>query len=134
MDESLQASLQAGLLAVAELLLVLAVVLLGTRLLFGYVARLAAWIDSGFQWSAGPVTTGPEAMLRRRGVARTSLDPRGKVTVGGELWHAVASEPVPAGEEVEILAVEGLTLRVTARGEPLPQDEGPEKTEAERAG
>lgn len=117
-------SLQASLLAVTELLLVLAAALLATRLLFGYVARLAAWIDSGFRWSAGPVTTGPEAMLRRRGVTRTSLDPRGKVTVGGELWNAVASEPVAAGREVEILAVEGLTLRVT----PRRRDSSPEDT------
>jgi len=116
-------SLQASLLAVTELLLVLAAALLATRLLFGYVARLAAWIDSGFRWSAGPVTTGPEAMLRRRGVARTTLDPRGKVTVGGELWNAVASETVTEGGEVEILAIEGLTLRVAPRRRDSPPED-----------
>lgn len=128
-------SLQASLLAVAELLLGLAVALLATRWLLGLVARFAAWIDSGFGASPGPVTTGSEGMLLRRGVARTPLDPRGKVRVGGELWHAVASEPVPAGREVEILEVEGLTLRVTTCREPrdTAPDEVPEKIVAEGA-
>ena len=122
MNESLQTSLQVA----AELLLMLAVVLLATRWLFGYVAQFAAWVDSGFRAAPGPVTTGSEGMLLRSGVARTPLDPRGKVKVGGELWHAVASEPVPAGEEVEILAVEGLTLRVKPRRRELR----PESTSA----
>jgi membrane-bound ClpP family serine protease len=106
-------TLTESLEAVADLLLVLAMFLLAARLLFSFVARFAAWIDSGFHWSPGPVTTGAEAMVHRRGVARTVLDPRGKVTVGAELWNAVASEPVAEGREVEVLAVEGLTLRVT---------------------
>lgn len=121
MNESLQTSLQAA----AELLLILAAVLLATRWLFGYVAQFAAWIDSGFRAAPGPVTTGSEGMLRRRGVTRTSLNPRGKVRVGSELWNAVATDPVAEGAEVEILAVEGLTLRVTAHREPpgSPRDE-----------
>jgi membrane protein implicated in regulation of membrane protease activity len=110
-------TLTESLEAVADLLLVMALFLLAARMLFGFVARFAAWIDSGFRWSPGPVTTGTEAMIRRRGVARTGLDPQGKVRVGGELWNAVASEPVAEGREVEVLAVEGLTLRVTERHE-----------------
>jgi len=98
-----------------ELLVTLAVILLATRFVFGYVAHLAAWIDSGFRSSPGPVTTGSEGMLRRRGVARTPLDPAGKVRVGSELWNAVASEPVAEGDEVAILGVDGLTLQVAPR-------------------
>lgn len=59
-----------------------------------------------------PVTTGREGLLNERGTARTPLDPRGKVFVHGELWDAVASEPVAAGELVAIVAVQNLTLEV----------------------
>lgn len=98
-------------LTVLEALVALAAAAVITRILFGYVARLAAWIDSGFE-SPGPPVTGAEGMRSLRGVAWTALDPRGKVRVRGELWNAEASEPVAAGGEVEVVAVEGLTLRV----------------------
>jgi membrane-bound serine protease (ClpP class) len=51
-------------------------------------------------------------MLRLRGVARSDLEPRGKVFVRGELWRARARRPVAAGEAVEVVDVEGLTLWV----------------------
>lgn len=51
-------------------------------------------------------------MVARFGRARTELAPRGKVFVSGELWHAVAERPVPAGARVEVLEREGLVLRV----------------------
>ena len=58
------------------------------------------------------VTTGREGLLEERGTARSSIAPRGKVTVRGEIWNAVADEPVEAGEPVEVLGVDGMTLRV----------------------
>lgn len=68
-----------------------------------------------------PVATGREGLLHERGTARTPLDPRGKVFVHGELWDAVAPEPVAAGEAVEIVAVHNLTLEVRA----LARERGP---------
>lgn len=100
----------AGLTAL-EALVALAAAAVVTRVLFGYVARLAAWIDSGGE-APGPPVTGAEGMRTLRGVAWTALEPRGKVRIRGELWNAEASEPVAAGGEVEVVAVEGLTLRV----------------------
>lgn len=61
-----------------------------------------------------PVATGREGLIHERGTARTPLDPRGKVFVHGELWDAVSPEPVAAGETVEIVAVQNLTLEVRA--------------------
>jgi len=61
-----------------------------------------------------PVRTGREGLLSEHGTARTPLAPRGKVFVHGELWDAVAPEPVAAGETVEIVAVQNLTLEVRA--------------------
>jgi membrane-bound serine protease (ClpP class) len=62
-----------------------------------------------------PVRTGLEGLRTETGIARSPLEPRGKVFVHGELWDARADQPVAAGEAVEILDVEGTVLRVRAR-------------------
>jgi len=62
-----------------------------------------------------PVRTGMEGMIHEIGIVRSALDPRGKVFVHGELWDAVAEEPVAAGERVEVVAVRNLTLAVRRR-------------------
>ncbi len=50
--------------------------------------------------------------MHEQGTARSPLAPRGKVFVHGEIWDAVAEEPVAAGEPVEVVGIEGLTLKV----------------------
>ncbi len=60
------------------------------------------------------VTTGVEGLVGERGQARTDVDLRGKVFIHGELWHARAEQPIAAGGEIEVTAVEGMTLRVRA--------------------
>lgn len=62
----------------------------------------------------GKVATGSEGLVGERGVARSDLDPEGKVFVHGELWRARAEAPVAAGQTVEVTAVHGLRLRVRA--------------------
>jgi membrane-bound serine protease (ClpP class) len=60
-----------------------------------------------------PYVTGAEALLGQEGVATSDLALRGTVRVSGEDWSAVAEAgPISAGETVEVLGVEGLTLRV----------------------
>ncbi len=56
--------------------------------------------------------TGEEGLVGEIGVARTPLQPEGKVFVHGELWDAVSSAHVAAGERVQVRSVEGLLLRV----------------------
>jgi membrane-bound serine protease (ClpP class) len=56
--------------------------------------------------------TGAEAMAGQSGVAVTPLTPEGWVVVRGERWRAVADAPAQPGENVEVTAVQGLTLRV----------------------
>ncbi len=56
--------------------------------------------------------TGREEMVGLLGVARTALAPDGQLAVRGELWEAVSEQPVSAGEQVEVTAVDGLRLRV----------------------
>lgn len=68
-----------------------------------------------FRARAAPVTVGPQALTGQRGVALSDLTPRGTVRVGYEHWTAVtedADEHIAAGEPVEVVGVEGVTLRV----------------------
>ncbi|HZW81529.1 MAG TPA: nodulation protein NfeD [Candidatus Deferrimicrobiaceae bacterium] len=58
------------------------------------------------------VVTGSEGMVGEIGTAQTNLSPRGKVFVHGELWDAVSSCDVPAGQSVVVNRVDGLLLRV----------------------
>jgi membrane-bound serine protease (ClpP class) len=63
------------------------------------------------------ITTGVEGLIGARGKARTALHPEGSVFVAGELWRARAQDdqPIAAGQEVEVIAVDGFTLRVRPR-------------------
>jgi membrane-bound serine protease (ClpP class) len=54
-----------------------------------------------------------ETIVGKRGVVVTPIDPVGTVQVHSELWTAVADESIGAGEEVEVVALEGLRARVT---------------------
>lgn len=58
------------------------------------------------------VVTGVEGLIGEVAVAQTPLAPAGKVFVHGELWDAIASANVPAGEKVVVERVDGLQLRV----------------------
>jgi len=60
----------------------------------------------------GRVTTGREGMIGEIGVARTQLEPAGKVFVHGELWNAIANTSVAAGARVRVAGMDGLQLIV----------------------
>jgi membrane-bound serine protease (ClpP class) len=62
------------------------------------------------------VVTGAQGMVGAIAVATTPLAPEGKVFVHGELWNAIASAEVAAGEQVRIREVDGLVLRVDPAG------------------
>ncbi len=68
-----------------------------------------------------PTEVGTEALVGRRAVVRSDLDPIGTVHVAGELWSAELDEgegPVAAGEQVEIVGVKRLRLRVRGLDKP----------------
>jgi membrane-bound serine protease (ClpP class) len=57
--------------------------------------------------------TGREGLVGASAEVRLDLDPEGKVFLAGEYWTAVAEDgPIPAGEEVEVVAAEGFRLHV----------------------
>jgi membrane-bound serine protease (ClpP class) len=57
-------------------------------------------------------TAGVSELIGLVGRAQTAIAPEGRVFVRGEYWTARADEEIPAGEAVEIAAVEGMRLRV----------------------
>lgn len=62
-----------------------------------------------------PVEVGREALVGRSGETRTQLSPTGMVHVSGELWSAILeddSETLEAGQRIEVIAIDGLRLRV----------------------
>ncbi|MGQ0702220.1 MAG: NfeD family protein [Gemmatimonadales bacterium] len=63
------------------------------------------------------VTTGSAGLIDELGVARTDLNPEGKVFMHGEWWNAIATAPVAEGARVKVVAVEGLKLRVAPANE-----------------
>jgi membrane-bound serine protease (ClpP class) len=59
-----------------------------------------------------PNLVGNRELIGKIGEARTNLDYEGQVFVRGELWKAIASEPIAKGEKVEVISEEGLVLKV----------------------
>ncbi len=64
------------------------------------------------------VVTGTEAMLGQTGVTVGELNPSGTVMFHGEYWNAQAPARISAAEEVTIVGIVGLTLRVEPSAEP----------------
>ncbi len=68
------------------------------------------------------VKTGQEGLINEEGVARSALDPRGKVFVHGEIWDAVSADTVESGDPIAVEAVEGMLLRVRSLGRRAPAE------------
>lgn len=70
--------------------------------------------------------TGVAALVGRRGVAVTAVDARdGRVRIGGEVWSArlyADDTAVPAGSEVDVIAIEGATALVLPLSSNPPQN------------
>ncbi|HET6371052.1 MAG TPA: nodulation protein NfeD [Nitrospiria bacterium] len=56
--------------------------------------------------------TGSEGLVGLVGVARSDIDLQGQITIHGEIWEAESEKPIPAGEKVRVLGVNGLKVRV----------------------
>ncbi|MEM7051230.1 MAG: nodulation protein NfeD [Acidobacteriota bacterium] len=69
-----------------------------------------------------PASTGRDGLVGARGKVTSALDPDGKVFVQGEIWNATAETPVADRQPVEVIAVEGMLLRVR----PLSSTSSPE--------
>ncbi|MDR3405181.1 MAG: nodulation protein NfeD [Chthoniobacter sp.] len=91
------------------------------RLSLGYIIPATLLTAGFFLFVVGkglraqhlPARVGRESMLGRTAQAITPVDSRGgKVLFDGEYWRAVSDTPVAPGAQVEITAIEGLTVQV----------------------
>ena len=62
--------------------------------------------------------TGKEGMVGEVGTALTDIGAQGKVRVHGEIWQASSSQPIESGNRIQVVAVEGLHVRVTRENGP----------------
>ncbi len=62
------------------------------------------------------IETGVSALVGETGIARSTLNPEGKIFVHGEYWDAVSSVTVAEGTPVRVLSVEGMRVTVEPIG------------------
>jgi membrane-bound serine protease (ClpP class) len=94
-----------------------------TRLSYGVIAGATLVTAAFFLWIVGAglraqrrkVQTGIPGMIGTPGEVIERVAPTGRVRVGGVLWNARSATPLEIGTDVEIVAVEGLTVEVRPR-------------------
>jgi membrane-bound serine protease (ClpP class) len=74
-------------------------------------------IGKGLRAQRLPVRVGAETLIGKTVTALTPIDLRdGRIFVEGEYWSAISDAPIEKDHAVEIAAVQGLTLKVKAKG------------------
>ncbi|MEX0832442.1 MAG: nodulation protein NfeD [Actinomycetota bacterium] len=96
---------------------VIAPVALGAAIFFPIVIRAALRVFRK------PPAGGTEQLIGKEGTVERELDPKGVVLVASEEWTAVSeSGPVPKGQHVRVVGVDGLKLKVEAANEAHPSE------------
>ena len=65
-----------------------------------------------------PTTTVTDSLVGKKGKVITATDPnslKGKVRIGMDIWSANSEEPIDEGEQVEVVAAEGVHITVIRR-------------------
>src|ERR1700736_1152217 len=79
-------------------------------------AFFAFVIGKGLRAQRLPVKAGAETMVGKTVITLTPIESRGgRIFVEGEYWNAVSDTPIAKDQAVEIVAVQGLTLKVKPR-------------------
>jgi membrane-bound serine protease (ClpP class) len=82
------------------------------------VALFGALVVFGLGRTMGrPQTAGTSELVGLLGRTEGPLAPEGRVFVRGEYWSARSDEPLAAGDRIEVVAVEGMRLRVRRASE-----------------
>jgi membrane-bound serine protease (ClpP class) len=81
-----------------------------TALFFMFVA------GAGLRAQLRPAKVGTGTLVGQMTKALTAIDANGgRVFIEGEYWNAVSDTPIAAGQDVEIVGVKGLMLKVKPR-------------------
>jgi membrane-bound serine protease (ClpP class) len=86
---------------------------LATGLMFAVIVAF------GIHAQRAPARMGQESLPDQTGIARTDINPQGQVQVASELWTAElseGSEPVNAGDPIEVVSAEGVRLKIRKKG------------------
>ncbi|HET7619078.1 MAG TPA: nodulation protein NfeD [Vicinamibacterales bacterium] len=80
----------------------------------GMSAVILFLVRLGIRAQRQPAVTGQSGMLGSPGRALTAIPPggQGRVSTHGEIWTATAQEPIPEGDPVVVVGVDGLVLTV----------------------
>jgi membrane-bound serine protease (ClpP class) len=73
------------------------------------VAEVGFWIRFLRRYR---VTTGAEGLVGSSGEVIEACDPRGRIRLRGEIWHARCSAGASVGDRVTVAGIDGLTLEV----------------------
>jgi membrane protein implicated in regulation of membrane protease activity len=73
------------------------------------VAELGFWIRFLRRYR---IATGKEALIGTSAEVIETCDPKGRIRLRGEIWHAESSSRAEVGDRVMVVGVHGLTLRV----------------------
>jgi membrane-bound serine protease (ClpP class) len=69
-------------------------------------------VGMGLRAQRRKVSTGKKGIIGEIGVAKSDISPEGSVFVHGEHWNATSNENISAGSKIEVIAVDGMTLKV----------------------
>ena len=70
-------------------------------------------VSKGIRAQFKPPQTGREAMIGKTVNAQSRIDSSGgRVFIEGEIWNAKSDTAIESGQSVEVMAIEGLTLKV----------------------
>jgi membrane-bound serine protease (ClpP class) len=70
-------------------------------------------VGAGLRAQFKPVRAGKETMLGKTVSALSPIDTQGgRIFIEGETWNAISDTPIPSGQLVEVVGIEGLTLKV----------------------
>ena len=76
-------------------------------------AFFAFVVGKGIRAQRTRATTGREGMIGQTVNAQSHIDSAGgKVFIEGETWNAISEKPVETGQAVEVIGMDGLTLKV----------------------
>lgn len=80
------------------------------------VAASVLLIAPGIKALRAPVQTGREAMIGAEGRVVREITSEGLIQVRNELWRASSDEPIPVGERVIVIELQGLKAVVRRKG------------------
>ncbi len=76
------------------------------------VVQVTVWL----RWRKKKSITGIDTIVGATGRAVTAVDPEGQVSVRGQIWSAHSTDRIEVGDDVTVMAVDGLKLEVARAG------------------